>query len=165
MIFFISNDSAVNVCCLDISKAFDRLNHNCLLYKLLLHSVSLCVVKIWRNWYFKLTSRVRWGATLPDEFKAACGFRHAGWVSPILFNIYVDNILEKLSKYGCVRNGISCSAIMYADDLILLSPSSLTFKRWLKLALMNLVHQPCAKYCKIMLFSGGERFFSTSVEI
>src|SRR5438132_12146302 len=26
---FVENDSTVNMCCLDISKAFDRVNHNC----------------------------------------------------------------------------------------------------------------------------------------
>ena len=32
---FTDNDSTVNICCLDISKAFDRINHNALFLKLM----------------------------------------------------------------------------------------------------------------------------------
>ena len=121
--FFVTNDSTVNVCCLDISKAFDRLNHNCLFLKLLQLSVPISLIMVLKNWYSKLYSRVRWGCALSDEFKITCGIRQGGVISPILFNIYVDNILAKMSKYGCKMKGISCSAFMYADDLVLLSPS------------------------------------------
>ena len=115
--FFVANESTVNVCCLDISKAFDRLNHNCLFYKLLQISVPMCLIRVLMNWYSKLFSRVRWKNILSDEFKITCGIRQGGVLSPILFCVYVDTILRKLSKFGCMMKGISYSAFMYADDL------------------------------------------------
>jgi len=48
-----------------------------------------------------------------------------GILSPFVFNIYVDELLHKLSKsrYGCHVGNTFFGCIMYADDLILLSPS------------------------------------------
>ena len=67
--YFIENDSTVNMCCLDVSKAFDRVNHNCLFYKLLKMSVPWCVIHILLNWYSKLFSRVKWGALSSEDIK------------------------------------------------------------------------------------------------
>ena len=49
--------------------------------------------------------------------------RQGSVISPVLFAIYVDDVLNKLKSYGCKFHGFSISAIMYADDLVLLSPS------------------------------------------
>lgn len=121
--FFTKNESTVNICCLDISKAFDRLSHNCLLYKLLKRCVPTCFVNMLRNWYGKLYSSIAWGNLLSDQFRVSCGVRQGGILSPVLFTIYVDSILRRLSPYGCRINGFSCGSFMYADDLILLAPS------------------------------------------
>ena len=110
--FFVSNDSTVNMCFLDISKAFDRLNHNCLFYKLLQRSAPLCLVKVLLNWYTKLFSRVRWKGFMSDEFRIACGVRQGGLLSPLLFCLYVDNILKKLSKYGCRMKDLPCGSFI-----------------------------------------------------
>jgi len=60
-----------------------------------------------------------------EEFKVMCGVRQGGILSPILFNIYVDELLLSLStsSYGCHVGDNFFGCIMYADDLILLSPS------------------------------------------
>ena len=44
-------------------------------------------------------------------------------MSPVLFSIYVNDLLDKFAKFGCYFKGIPVSAIMYADDLVLLSSS------------------------------------------
>ena len=44
-------------------------------------------------------------------------------ISPTLFAVYVDNMLLKLQKHGCSVFGLNLGALMYADDLVLLSPS------------------------------------------
>ena len=108
---------------MDVSKASDRLNHYCLFYKLLKRSVPVCLVNVLANWYSKLYSSVRWGSSLSDNFQIRCGIRQGGVLTPILFCVYVDEILQKLSKRGCKINEMYFSAFMYADDLVLLSPS------------------------------------------
>jgi len=51
--------------------------------------------------------------------------RQGGILSPFLFNIYVDDLLYLLnsSGHGCHIGTAFYGRIMYADDLILLSPS------------------------------------------
>ena len=46
-------------------------------------------------------------------------------MSPYLFNVYVDNLSSMLNKcnVGCYFGGLLVNHIMYADDLVLLSPS------------------------------------------
>jgi len=121
--YFVENGSTVNICCLDVSKAFDRLNHNCLFYKLLKKNVPLLLVKVLINWYSKLYAKIRWGNTLSQEISISCGIRQGGVLSPVLFCVYVDNILNSLSGYGCRMNSASYGSFMYADDIILLAPS------------------------------------------
>jgi len=169
--YFVENDTTVNICCLDISKAFDRLSHRCLLYKLLRVNVPLCVVNVLSDWYSKLYSCVRWGGTVSEEFSIKCGVRQGGVLSPLLFSIYVGNILNKLSKYGCTINGISYGSIMYADDVILQSSSLNELQAMVNLCckvvkLINLqfnvkkstcirVGRQCFKPCKAIMTSNG----------
>ena len=75
------------------------------------------------NWYSQLFLRVKWGNHVSEEFHICCGIRQSGVISPVLFNIYVDNILNSLTKYGCKIGNVSYGSFLYADDLILLSPS------------------------------------------
>ena len=60
-------------------------------------------------------------------------------LSPILFTMYIDNLLIKLkhSGYGCHVDNIFMGAVSYADDITLLSPSLHGLNRMLEI---------CAKF-------------------
>jgi len=77
------------------------------------------------NWYSKLISCVRLNGILSGVFKVACGVRQGGILSLFLFSIYVDELvyLLSISGHGCHVGTVFYGCIMYADDLILLSPS------------------------------------------
>jgi len=68
---------------------------------------------------------VRWGSAVSAYFSLTCGVRQGGVLSPVLFSIYVDSIMERLrmSGYDCVIGGEFFGCIMYADDLVLVSHS------------------------------------------
>ena len=121
--YFTSRGSTVNVCSLDVSKAFDKINFDMLFVKLMDRKLPRLFIEILVNWYGKLISSVRWNDNISNRFLISSGVRQAGILSPILFAICVDNLLEKLehSKLGCVLKSLCCNSFMYADDLILLS--------------------------------------------
>ena len=52
-------------------------------------------------------------------------FLQGGILSPYLFNVYVDDLSVKLNSchVGCYYSGGCINHLMYADDLVILSPS------------------------------------------
>ena len=71
-----------------------------------------------------------------------CGVRQGGVLSPVLFAIYVDDIIIELqnSKEGCCINGLYIGCVMYADDLLLLSASLTTLQRMIKICAAAVHH-------------------------
>ena len=54
-----------------------------------------------------------------------CSLFGKGVLSPVVFAVYVDDLIVKLSESGegsCI-NGMYVGCVMYADDLVLLSAS------------------------------------------
>jgi len=53
------------------------------------------------------------------------GVRQGGTLSPILFNLYMDELSRRLNdcNTGCMIGGMLVNHIMYADDLVIFSPS------------------------------------------
>jgi hypothetical protein len=85
--------------------------------------MSLVLIKLLHCWYSNSNNVIRWGEAISAPFSLQAGVRQGSVISPVLFSIYVDDMLNKLGHYGCRFYGLSVSALMYADDLVLLSPS------------------------------------------
>ena len=76
-----------------------------------------------KDWYCKSVCSVKWGNCISEAFSLKAGVRQGGVLSPILFSVYVDNVLGKLDQVGCHMFGLCVSSFLYADDLVLLAPS------------------------------------------
>ena len=76
---------------------------------------------IYSNQYVK----VNYNNCLSSPFKLKNGVRQGGILSPLLFNIYINNVIKSVSqsKVGCKLGIFSSNIIAYADDLVVLAPS------------------------------------------
>jgi len=65
------------------------------------------------------------GGGSSDLFPLRSGTRQGGVLSPVLFAVFIDDVLRKLEDLncGCFVNNLCLNSFMYADDLILLSIS------------------------------------------
>jgi len=123
--YFNKNGSTVTLCALDISKAFDKVEHNVLFAKLTERGVPLPFICVLKCWYRKCNVVVRWGGSLSRPFSIAAGVRQGGVLSPYFFAVYIDSLICVLehSGHGCVVHGIYLGCIVYADDIFLMSHS------------------------------------------
>lgn len=119
-------NSTVFMCFIDASKAFDRVNHAKLFFKMRQRGVPEYIVRILAYWYAHQLMQVKWGNKVSAPFGVSNGVRQGGILSPILFNLYMDELSERLNvcKTGCMIGNSLVNHIMYADDLVVFSPSS-----------------------------------------
>ena len=123
---YINRGSSVLGCFLDASKAFDLVNHEVLFQKLLDRGLPISVVRLLSSWYCDQQMSVRWEHSLSDSFHVSNGVRQGSVLSPVLFSVYLDGLLDRLgeSSVGCYWSGNFAGALCYADDIVLLAPSA-----------------------------------------
>jgi len=121
--YFVERQSTVNICGLDLSKAFDKLNRYGLFIKLMNRGCPMVLINILDCWFSKIFACVRWGDFTSGFVPLICGTRQGGVASPTLFAVFINDIIVKLEKssLGCHIHFVCFNAFMYADDLLLLS--------------------------------------------
>ena len=138
--FYKSQSSSVYVCFMDASKAFDRVNHWTLFKKTLLIETCLTFLSGVQFIGTERNMLVSDGAQLAQKcFTVSNGVRHGGILSPLFFNVYLDGLSDILCKTecGCTMGGRMINHLMYADDVVIVSP--------LAKGLQRLIHI-CAAY-------------------
>jgi hypothetical protein len=123
--YYIKHNSSVFCTFLDASKAFDRV-HYCKLFRLLIErGLPPCIVRCLINFYTVNQVRVLWAGLTSDYFSALNGVKQGGVISPILFSIYIDDLLIRLSLsgVGCYIGLNFVGVLAYEDDIVLIAPS------------------------------------------
>ena len=68
---------------------------------------------------------------LSDDFPIKRGVRQGCPLSPILFNLFINDILNNCEKYGVRIGDKHCCGGLFADDIVLIAPSEKRLKKLL----------------------------------
>ena len=123
--YFVRNGSDVFTCVMDMSKAFDRVQHSTLFWKLINKGISPIYIRLLLVMYCNQQANVRWNGHLSHTFPVRNGVKQGAVISPILYCIYIDDLFKILRKKrnGCWVNNHFVGIVGYADDLLLMAPS------------------------------------------
>ena len=83
----IRNKSTVYSCFLDMSKAFERVNHSLLLKKLQSFNVNPCIIKLLENVFKNSTASVFYNNCFSKKWTIRRGCRQGGVLSAFLFSV------------------------------------------------------------------------------
>ncbi|GFU24886.1 probable RNA-directed DNA polymerase from transposon X-element [Trichonephila clavipes] len=105
---------------LDIQKAFDRVWHTGLLFKLIMYKIPPPLIFLLKSYISDRSFTVKINRTFSQVRPAKAGVAQGSILGPVLFNLYVNDILKTTNTMIC----------MYADDTAILSrhynPNTLT---------------------------------------
>jgi len=109
---------------LDISKAFDCVDHTCLLFKIQELGIDDPLLNLLSSYLFQPSQVVLINRALSDLKYTSCGVAQGSVLGPLLFLIYVNDIAKN----------INASISLFADDTTLIcqmsySPAQGTFSR------------------------------------
>ena len=120
---------------LDASKAFDLVSLEKLFQILEKKGLPYSVMRLLIDMYQRQRVRTIWNGEVSDFFSSSNGVRQGGVLSPILFTVYIDVLLQRLeaSQIGCVVGGEYLGVLGYADDVTLLAPTVDALKSMLQM--------------------------------
>ena len=123
--YYTSQGSNIFTCYRDASMAFDKISHILLFRKLFSRNKPTYLIRILWFWYRNQHLVVKWQNKFSEEIHVNNGVRQGGIISPLVFNVYMDNLSCKLNSLniGCCFNTVIINHLMYADDLVLVAPS------------------------------------------
>ena len=122
---YVNNGSKVFGAFIDLSRAFDCVNHNVLINNIIDRGVNPMIVQVLKYMYTRQTFAVSWNGHMTNHDFIRNGVRQGGVTSPILFNVYIDNLVRKINEmqFGCRLGPYKFGLLAYADDLICISPT------------------------------------------
>ena len=118
--------NAVYSCFLDLSKAFERVNHDFINRKLHESTLPTYVINIIKIMLGNSTSCVNYHGNISKSWSVSRGVRQGGILSAHLFSFYVDSIIREISQepYGCLLGINKINIQAYADDMVLICPTA-----------------------------------------
>ena len=122
-----SSKENIDFCFIDYSKAFDCVNHNKLWKILKEMGIPEHLTCLLRNLYAGQEASVWTGHGTTDWFQIGKGVRQGYILSPCLFNLYAEHIMQNAwldeTQAGIKIAGRNISNLRYADDITLMAES------------------------------------------
>ncbi|MES9884072.1 MAG: reverse transcriptase family protein [Sedimenticola sp.] len=159
--------SKLYVCFLDTQKAFDKVWHDGLFFKLRELGINSAEFKAIMDMYDGMNSCVRYKNFRSHSFKVLQGTRQGGVISPFFYLIYIDSLLRELeiSNRGVVLYENNCSSPTVADDMVLVSYSKSGLQH-----MMDICYRYSCKWrykyngskCSVIVFHESKNDYVTS---
>lgn len=120
------NKKRVYLFFIDFKSAFDRVNRTALFYKLYNIGVSSKFIALLQKLYENTENSVWNGSELANGFKTASGVKQGCMLSPLLFSLFLNDLVEFIGLGVRIRN-LKVNMLLYADDIVFISddPSKL----------------------------------------
>ena len=122
-------------CFVDFSKAFDTIPRDLLFRKLLGYGINGKFFNNLKTLYTNDNCCVKVGNQITESFLANQGVKQGCILSPLLFNIFIADIVDRFSNENCrplrINEAQSISCLLWADDVVLMSRSEEGLKNML----------------------------------
>jgi hypothetical protein len=82
---YVENGSTVNMCSIDVSKAFEKINHYVLLVKLMDRKIPSELLTLLEHWFLMARTCVEWGNHMSHFFSLRAGVRQGDVLSHSFF--------------------------------------------------------------------------------
>jgi hypothetical protein len=158
---------AIFVCSIDLKDAFGSIPHSLIMKNLETIGVPNELVSLLRDSYKKTTSIISTVEGLSDVIEIKKGVKQGCPLSPILFDISIDGLIQAITKLHfddgfkhLIKNSVVSETIQaYADDILLFSESLEGLNRMLRsleLFCNYSTIQPSPSKCVVMHYTGKQ---------
>ena len=122
---YTKNRNKAYVAFIDLSKAFDNVDHFLLGQQSLNGGIPPDIVLTIMYYLRNQTARVCWNGAGGNYIYLDRGVRQGGILSPFLFKLYINGLLNEVSdsNVGCKYGALRLNILAYADDVVLLADS------------------------------------------
>ena len=113
------------LCLYDIEKAFDSVEFPILLSHLYSAGINGKMWRLVKSWYQSPTSPVKHNDCLSTPFQISCEVKQGSVLSPSLFLIVMNTLLERMRNSNCGGSlcGYFIGTAVHADDVCYIAPN------------------------------------------
>ena len=129
---------------------------------LITRNLPAFIIRVLINFYICNFVRISWCGMMSNYFCAINGVKQGGVLSPVLFCLYIDELLLRLTRasIGCHIGNFYVGTLAYADDVVLIAPTASAMRKMLAIC-DSFATEYCISFNKskcLVVFPAPKRF-------